>query len=937
MPSLPPPLLFSAFSNPPFGFCKDGKDQGDVPELEMEIELTDNEPVVVAHRQIPRHLYEEVKNFINDLVVNKWVRESKSAYSSPIVCVRKKDQSLRLCIDYRALNKKIVPDKHPIPRIQEILDGLGGQQWFSTLDMAKAYHQGYVKEECRRFTAFSTPWALYEWIRIPMGISNAPPAFQRFINQVLTGLRDRICVAYLDDILVYATSFEMHVHNLKLVLRRLRSKGIKLRADKCVLFQQELRYLGRLVSNKGHRPDPADSVALEKFRTPPKNIGELRTLLGFLGYYRSYVKDFAKRFKPMYELLRKGTDVVAKPVVRRTQSKQLNSKKVIVWKEEFQETVNDVIDYLKSPEFLAFPDYSLPFTLHCDASANGLGAVLYQKQNGKDRVISFASRSLSRAEQKYHLHSGKLEFLALKWSVTERFSDYLLYATSPFLIYTDNNPLTYVMSTAKLNAAGLRWVADLSNYEFVIKYRPGKKHGDADGLSRWPMDLKTLEEECTKEIKGGDLSSAMAVTCQSNSSRSVSVDVNMLQLKGDDLVEPISAEELQVAQEEDEVIGPVIKFVENQKKASKEEWSGLCRKSRVLMMQFKKLELNNGLLIRKTKSRKQLVMPFKYHDLIYSELHQKMGHLGCDRVEELARQRFYWPYMKKDIETFVREKCSCLASKKPNVQEKAPLVPILTTTPFEMICIDYLKLGKCKGGFQYVLVLTDHFTKFSQAYATKTKSSKDAANRVFNDFVLQFGLPQTIHHDQGSEFNSGLFEELHRLSGVKLSNTTPYHPEGDGKVERFNRTLLNMLRAIPEPEKKNWKAFLPKLMFAYNSTVNKATGFSPFFLLFGRDSLLPIDCLLPMEPKRLNQKTYNEFVKDWKSMMKEAYQVVYSQMAKVGAYNKNYYDKRIKCVDIEIGDHVLVRNVHKDEAGKIKSHWEQKLWLVTKKVDGVPD
>ena len=250
-------------------FCQNKDDQGDVPEMQMEIKLTDEEPVVVAHRQIPRPLYDEVKNFINDLVVNNWVRESKSAYSSPIVCVRKKDQSLRLCIDYRALNKKIVPDKHPIPRIQEILDGLGGQSWFSTLDMAKAYHQGYVKEECRRFTAFSTPWALYEWIRIPMGISNAPPVFQRFINQVLTGLRDKVCVAYLDDVLVYAKSFESHVHNLRLVLRRLKSKGVKLRADKCFLFREEVRYLGRLVSRNGHRPDPADSQALEKFRTPP--------------------------------------------------------------------------------------------------------------------------------------------------------------------------------------------------------------------------------------------------------------------------------------------------------------------------------------------------------------------------------------------------------------------------------------------------------------------------------------------------------------------------------------------------------------------------------------------------------------------------------------------------------------------------------------------
>ena len=160
------------------------------------------------------------------MVVNNWIRESTSNYSSLVVCVRNKDGTFRLCIDYRMLNQKIIPDKHPIPRIQELLDGLGGQVWFSTLDMAKAYYQGYVKEEFRKLTAFSTPWALYKWIRIPMGISNAPPVFQRYINKILTGLRDVVCAAYLDDILVYAKTFEEHAQNLKLVLARLRSRGV---------------------------------------------------------------------------------------------------------------------------------------------------------------------------------------------------------------------------------------------------------------------------------------------------------------------------------------------------------------------------------------------------------------------------------------------------------------------------------------------------------------------------------------------------------------------------------------------------------------------------------------------------------------------------------------------------------------------------------------
>ena len=170
--------------------------------------------------------------------------------------------------------------------------------------------------------------------------------------------------------------------------------------------------------------------------------------------------------------------------VKTKKTRQLDSKQTIEWNEALQKAVNDTIDYLQSPRFLVFPDYNEPFILHCDASEKGLGAVLYQKRDRKPRVISYASRTLTDPEKNYHLHSGKLEFLALKWSITERFSDYLCYGPAPFTVFTDNNPLTYFMTTAKLNATGFRWVAELANYQFTIRYRPGKLNGDADGLSR---------------------------------------------------------------------------------------------------------------------------------------------------------------------------------------------------------------------------------------------------------------------------------------------------------------------------------------------------------------------------------------------------------------------------------------------------------------------
>ena len=325
------------------------------------------------------------------------------------------------------------------------------------------------------------------------------------------GLRDTVCIAYLDDILCYGRSFEEHVVNLKIVLKRLKSRGIKLRPDKCQFCKPEIRYLGRLISSTGYRPDPEDTSSLEKFRTPPKTVGEVRTLLGFLGYYRNYVKDFSRKLKPVYDLLKTdslGRTLPKKRINLKTKT-CYDSKRKINWDTKLQEVVDDVIETLKSPNVMAYPDFDVPFILHCDASSYGLGAVLYQQQGDKMRVISFASRTLTPAEKNYHLHSGKLEFLALKWSITEKFADYLAYGP-PFTVYTDNNPLTYVLTSAKLNSTGLRWVSELADYDFTIKYRPGKIGNDADGPSRNPVSVEEMEKNCTMEIDPANLSVVMS-------------------------------------------------------------------------------------------------------------------------------------------------------------------------------------------------------------------------------------------------------------------------------------------------------------------------------------------------------------------------------------------------------------------------------------------
>ncbi|KAK7878976.1 hypothetical protein WMY93_034190 [Mugilogobius chulae] len=654
-------------------FARDDTDVGTIPSLQLKIRLSDPTPVRQTYISVPKPLHKEVKEYLEDLLNRGWITKSKSPYSSPIVCVRKKDGSLRLCCDYRELNRKSIPDRHPIPRIQDMLNTLTGSSWFSVLDQGKAYHQGFLEESSRPFTAFITPWGLYEWVRIPFGLSSAPAEFQRSMEECLVGLRDEICLPYLDDNLVHSKTFNDHLNDLKSVLQRYETHGVKLTPRKCELFKNQVRFLGRLVTKDGYTMDPADIAPVQALKEKnPTTVGE-----------------------------------------------------------------------------------------------EGLGAVLYQRQQGKLRVIAYGSRTLTAPEKNYHLHSGKLEFLALKWAICERFRDYLYYSP-PFLVYTDNNPLTYVLTTAKLNATTHRWVAELADFQFTIKYRPGRANRDADGLSRMPLDMERYMESCTQAVAQDVMHSvtqALAVKAKSTEPwlcpftiSSAIVDHEEEQVTRS--IQRLSPTALREAQCEDPVIGQALKYV------SSDHWPkhGKTTQNKdvaALAREKQKLHINeDGLLCRKTANRMQLVLPKKYHRLVYKELHEEMGHLGVERVLALIRDRFYWPHMQRDVEHHITRVCSCLKNKRPNKQTRAPLTNITTTYPFELVSIDFLHLEKCKGGYEYILVIMDHFTRFAQAYACRDKSAKTAAEKLYGDFMLKFGFPTTVHHDQGESFRTNCLPSL---------------------------------------------------------------------------------------------------------------------------------------------------------------------------------
>ena len=257
---------------------------------------------------------------------------------------------MRLCVDYRALNKKTVQDRHPIPRIQETLDNLGGNSWFSTLDQGKAYHQGFVSPKSQPLTAFVTPWGLYEWVRIPFGLTNAPASFQRFMEGCLGEIRDQICIPYLDDIIVFSKTFEEHVERVRLVLQKLQQHGVKLKPGKCKLFKRQVSFLGRIVSEDGYRIDPKTTEAVTRLKeSTPRTVREVRRIIGLLGVYRRHIKNFSKIAKPIYELF--DGKLTTKPSSRK--NRQLSSNHPVKWTEVHQQALNAPI--------LAYPDYSCAY------------------------------------------------------------------------------------------------------------------------------------------------------------------------------------------------------------------------------------------------------------------------------------------------------------------------------------------------------------------------------------------------------------------------------------------------------------------------------------------------------------------------------------------------------------------------------------------------
>lgn len=595
---------------------------------------------------------------------------------------------------------------------------------------------------------------------------------------------------------------------------------------------------------------------------------QVRSFLGFVGYYRRFIKDFSKIAKPLNQLL-VGTG--------RNRGRGSPS---IDWDAGCEAAFRKLKQELLQAPILAYADFSKPFVLYTDASNLGLGAVLAQQQEGAERVIAYASRSLHPAERNDANYSTfKLELLALKWAVSEKFKDYLWGAK--VTVITDNNPLVH-LQTAKLGAVEQRWVAQLANYDLQIQYRPGREHTNADVLSR------LQETEGPRDRADPDAVSReegyMVGAVDAPGSRPEAVPENWEW-------DPRRWAERQ-AQDRD--ICQVREWVKQGRRPTPAERVAQTDAGRRLLGQWDRLELQEGVLRRKICDPKlgeevrQIVVPADQVTALVTAYHDQSGHQGQERTVSLLRRFFYWPGLEASVHGLIQACPRCLLFKTRR-EARAPMVPIHAKAPLHIMAMDFLTLGRPQDRYQNILVITDLFTKYAWAVPTLDQTANTTATTLWRVVFQTFGCPEFLHSDQGANFESRVIRELCQLYGCTKTHTTSYHPQGNGGCERFNQTLLGLLGTLDQRQQSDWVSALPNLLQAYNNSIHSTMGYAPTYLMFGRHVRMPIDLVLGVAAGR-EEGNVTEWVGRHHQRLHYAYEQVSRKIQTTGERNKRLYD-----------------------------------------------
>ena len=789
-----------------------------------------------------------MEGMISQMLEQGVIQPSNSPWASPVVLVAKKDGTSRFCVDYRRLNSVTKMDTFPLPRIDDSLDLLANTAFFTTLDLASGYWQVEMDSESRPKTAFCSHSGLYEFNVMPFGLCNAPATFQRLMEAVLVGLAS---IVYLDDILVMGRTFEEHLDNLTQVLSRLKQAGLRLKPKKCHLAKRKVCYLGYVVSNEGISADPVKVEAVKSFTTPT-DVRQLRSFLGLASYYRRFIPSFSRVASPLFALTRKDV--------------------LFQWDERCQSSFDRLKGLLIQAPLLVFPDFTKPFVLETDASGQGLGAVLSQQQeSGLVAPIAYASRTLQKHEQNYGV--TELEALGVVWAV-RHFRPYLYGHACK--VYTDHEALKSLLNTPHPSGKLARWGLTIQELDLEIHYRPGRSNQAADALSRQPVPNVLLADPV--QAKDGEETVHQLTTSENQ-----------------------EVESLESRQDSDVELGMIKQYLLYNKLPDQEE------KARELALNKAQYEVIDNVLYHIEPDKTlRIVPPTVDRKGLFEAAHGGVlgGHLRTAKMHSQLARHYWWPRMRADIVKWTKS-CQICATRNVGKPVHPPLTSIPVAGPFDRVGVDVIRFPPSQRGNKYAIVFVDYLTKWPEVFPAKDQSALTIARLLVEKVVARHGVPTQLLSDRGASFLSNLMRKVYELLGLKKVNTTAYHPQTDGLVERFNRTLTDMLSKKVKKGGKDWDQQLPYVLFAYRASMQESTGESPFFLLYGRTPGVPTDDML-QPPADRSLVDLDDYGSEIATRMSDAWESAREHIKASQRKQKRFHDQKSKDPKISVGDKVMV-------------------------------
>jgi hypothetical protein len=820
----------------------------------------------------------ELKKQIDDLLAHGFIVPSTSAFGAPVLFVKKKDGSIRMCVDYRALNKVTERNMTGLPRMDELFDRMAGARIFSKLDLRNGYHQIRVHADDRHKTAFTTRYGHFEFTVMPFGLTNAPATFSTLMQTLFHPYLDRFIIVFLDDILIYSKTEEEHLLHVEKALELLAKEKLYAKRSKCEFAQTEVSFLGHKISAAGVSVEQ-DKVAAVRDWPECKSVEEVRSFLGLAGFYRRFVPNFSHKAYALTEL---------------TATKKVKWE----WGERQKRAMQEIKKAVSEAPVLISPDSALPFVISTDASGYAVGAVLQQDQGKGLQPIAYMSKKYLPAERNYPV--GEQEQLAIITALKEwRHHVHGNKCT----ILTDNRALVFLQTQKELSGRQVRWSEVMAQFDLTIEYKPGKENRVADALSR-RADLRP-EEAVQAEQKAQERERLMQVwqvkqpeTQQKLSAASavaaiavtgVKQRIQEAMRKGESKTDKEMREWLELLLRNEAQDNPSQR--RKREELRKEGWDvreGCLRRHGKLYVPDDRT-LRSDLLV-------------EAHDCRVS------GHRGARKTKQLLARRYYWPLLDKEVKEYVSSCLACATNKARNQKLPGPLHPLpIPQRRWDQVTIDFvMPLPRTRKGHNGLMTMVDKYSKMLHvAPCTDNITAQGTAAIFFEQVVRHHGLPASIVSDRDTRFTSDFWQSLWARFGTRLQMSSSYHPQSNGQTESMNKTMKTMIKCYVNDHMDDWDEHLIEMEMAINNAVQDSTGFSPFYLNSGQDPRLPLSAAAEEDESESKEVEVKESENEWADRLKANLEEAKIAMEAAQEAQRRQADKGRKRVSYKVGDMVL--------------------------------